>query len=126
MSSYTLEPARFDAIIVGAGVGGLYAIHRLRKLGLKVGAFEAGGGVGGTWYWNRYPAVAAMSKAWSTRIPSQISCSRNGIGPSAMARNLRSCVTSTTWLTGSTSGATSSSTPGSNRQPSRAGQTHGP
>ena len=39
----------------GAGVGGLYAIHRLRKLGLKVRAFEAGGGVGGTWFWNRYP-----------------------------------------------------------------------
>jgi cyclohexanone monooxygenase len=47
--------AQFDVIIVGAGVGGLYAIHRLRKLGLKVRAFEAGDGVGGTWYWNRYP-----------------------------------------------------------------------
>ena len=46
---------KFDAIIVGAGVGGLYAIHRLRKLGLKLRAFEAGDGVGGTWYWNRYP-----------------------------------------------------------------------
>src|SRR6202162_1583154 len=55
MSAHTLEPARFDAIIVVAGVGGLYAIHRLRKLGLKVRAFEAGNGVGGTWYWNRYP-----------------------------------------------------------------------
>ena len=49
------EATKLDAIIVGAGVGGLYAIHRLRKLGLKVRAFEAGGGVGGTWYWNRYP-----------------------------------------------------------------------
>jgi len=55
MSVRTSEPATFDAIVVGAGVGGLYAIHRLRKLGLKVRAFEAGGGVGGTWYWNRYP-----------------------------------------------------------------------
>ena len=55
MSSPSSEPARFDAIIVGAGVGGLYAIYRLRKLGLKVRAFEAAGGVGGTWYWNRYP-----------------------------------------------------------------------
>jgi cyclohexanone monooxygenase len=55
MSPRSLEPEKFDAIIVGAGVGGLYAIHRLRKLGLKVRAFEAGGGVGGTWYWNRYP-----------------------------------------------------------------------
>jgi cyclohexanone monooxygenase len=55
MSESASDIRRFDAIIVGAGVGGLYAIHRLRKLGLKVRAFEAGGGVGGTWYWNRYP-----------------------------------------------------------------------
>src|SRR6516162_8969551 len=53
MSARTSEPATFDAIVVGAGVGGLRAIHRLRKLDLKVRAFEAGGGVGGTWYWNR-------------------------------------------------------------------------
>jgi choline dehydrogenase-like flavoprotein len=46
MSAHTSEPARFDAIIVGAGVGGLYAIHRLRKLGLKVRAFEAGNAAG--------------------------------------------------------------------------------
>jgi cyclohexanone monooxygenase len=50
-----MSASRYDAVIVGAGVGGLYAIHRLRKLGLKVRAFEAGDGVGGTWYWNRYP-----------------------------------------------------------------------
>jgi phytoene dehydrogenase-like protein len=69
MSAYTSEPARLDAIIVGAGVGGLYAIHRLRKLGLKVRAFEAGGGVGGTWYWNRYPGcrcdVESMEYSYS-------------------------------------------------------------
>ena len=69
MSAYTSEPARFDAIIVGAGVGGLYAIHRLRKLGLKVHAFEAGSGVGGTWYWNRYPGcrcdVESMEYSYS-------------------------------------------------------------
>ena len=58
MSGRTAEPGKFDAIIVGAGVGGLYAIYRLRKLGLKVRAFEAGAGVGGTWYWNRYPGCA--------------------------------------------------------------------
>jgi len=55
MSERTSDMGTFDAIIVGAGVGGLYAIHRLRKLGLRVRAFEAGSGVGGTWYWNRYP-----------------------------------------------------------------------
>ena len=49
------NPRNIDAIIVGAGVGGLYALYRLRKLGLRVRAFEAGGEVGGTWFWNRYP-----------------------------------------------------------------------
>jgi len=44
-----------DVIIVGAGVGGLYAIHKLRQLGLKIRAYEKGDDVGGTWYWNRYP-----------------------------------------------------------------------
>jgi cyclohexanone monooxygenase len=46
-----------DAVVVGAGFAGLYALHRLRQLGLSVRAFEAGGGVGGTWYWNRYPGA---------------------------------------------------------------------
>src|SRR5689334_16032898 len=69
MSASTSEPAKFDVIVVGAGVGGLYAIHRLRRLGLKVRAFEAGGGVGGTWYWNRYPGcrcdVESMEYSYS-------------------------------------------------------------
>ncbi len=51
------ESGRFDVAIVGAGLGGLYAIHRLRGMGLTVRAFEAGGGIGGTWYWNRYPGA---------------------------------------------------------------------
>jgi cyclohexanone monooxygenase len=46
-----------DAVIVGAGFAGLYAIHRLRGLGLSVRCFERGDGVGGTWYWNRYPGA---------------------------------------------------------------------
>ncbi len=45
----------FDVVIVGAGFAGLYAVHRLRGLGLRVRAYERGGGVGGVWYWNRYP-----------------------------------------------------------------------
>ena len=65
----TETTTEFDAIIVGAGVGGLYAIHRLRQLGLKVRAYEAGGGVGGTWYWNRYPGcrcdVESMEYSYS-------------------------------------------------------------
>src|SRR5882762_8335530 len=45
----------FDAVIVGAGFSGLYMLHSLRELGLSARVLEQGGGVGGTWYWNRYP-----------------------------------------------------------------------
>ncbi len=48
---------QLDVAIVGGGLAGLYAIHRLRNLGLKVRAYEAGSGVGGTWFWNRYPGA---------------------------------------------------------------------
>jgi len=47
----------FHAVIVGAGFAGLYMLHRLRGLGLSARLFEAGDGVGGTWYWNRYPGA---------------------------------------------------------------------
>lgn len=46
-----------DVIVIGAGIGGLYAIHAMRQLGLSVQGYEAGSGVGGTWYWNRYPGA---------------------------------------------------------------------
>jgi cyclohexanone monooxygenase len=49
------SPDGLDVIIVGAGVSGVYAIHKLRELGLKARAYEKGSDVGGTWYWNRYP-----------------------------------------------------------------------
>ena len=48
---------RFDAIIIGAGISGMYQLIRLRELGLTVQVYEAGSGVGGTWYWNRYPGA---------------------------------------------------------------------
>lgn len=47
----------FDAIVVGAGFAGLYMLHRLRGLGISVRVLERGGGVGGTWFWNRYPGA---------------------------------------------------------------------
>jgi cyclohexanone monooxygenase len=50
-------PSQLDAVVVGGGLGGLYALYRLRKLGLSARAFEAGSGVGGTWFWNRYPGA---------------------------------------------------------------------
>ena len=55
----------YDAIIVGAGISGLYQLYRLRELGLRVVVLEAGTGVGGTWYWNRYPGARFDSESYS-------------------------------------------------------------
>ncbi|TAJ41704.1 MAG: NAD(P)/FAD-dependent oxidoreductase [Reyranella sp.] len=77
-----------DALVIGAGFAGLYQLLCLRdRLGLKVTALEAGGGVGGTWYWNRYPGARCDSEShvywytfsldlmreweWSERYPGQ-------------------------------------------------------
>lgn len=77
-----------DAVVIGAGFSGLYMLHRLRdRMGLAVRVFEAGGGVGGTWYWNRYPGARSDSDSyvycysfdeqlwqdweWSERYPEQ-------------------------------------------------------
>src|SRR5258708_12503915 len=78
----------FDAVVIGAGFSGLHMLKSLRdKLGLKVLVYEAGGTVGGTWYWNRYPGARCASDAyihcftcdkqlmqeweWSERYPEQ-------------------------------------------------------
>ena len=55
----------YDAIIIGAGMSGMYQLYRLRELGLKVKVLEAGTGVGGTWYWNRYPGARFDSESYS-------------------------------------------------------------
>jgi cyclohexanone monooxygenase len=77
-----------DAIVIGAGFSGLYMLHRLRnQMGLQARVFEAGSGVGGTWYWNRYPGARSDSDSyiygftfdqdlwqeweWSERYPEQ-------------------------------------------------------
>ena len=78
---------RVDAVVVGAGFGGLYMIHKLREIGLSTQCFEAGDGVGGTWYWNRYPGARCDVESidytyswseeltkewtWTERYPSQ-------------------------------------------------------
>ena len=59
------EAAKFDAIIIGAGVTGLYQLYRLRQLGLSVRVYEDGAGVGGTWYWNRYPGARFDSESYT-------------------------------------------------------------
>jgi cation diffusion facilitator CzcD-associated flavoprotein CzcO len=55
----------YDAIIIGAGMSGLYQLYRLRELGLRARVFEAGTNVGGTWYWNRYPGARFDSESYS-------------------------------------------------------------
>ncbi len=81
------DVTRLDAMVIGAGVAGLYQLHKLREMGLDVRGYEAGSGVGGTWYWNRYPGARFDSqvevyqywfseelyKAWvpSERFPAQ-------------------------------------------------------
>ncbi len=57
MPQSTSSPEQLDAVIVGAGFAGMYMLHRLRGLGFSARVFEAGDGVGGTWYWNRYPGA---------------------------------------------------------------------
>src|SRR6266850_7807671 len=59
------DVAQYDVIIIGAGVTGLYALYRLRERGLSVRVYEEGGGVGGTWYWNRYPGARFDSESYS-------------------------------------------------------------
>lgn len=54
----------YDAVIVGAGFSGLYQLHKLRdELGLKVRVLEKGAGIGGTWFWNRYPGARCDSES---------------------------------------------------------------
>ena len=54
-----------DAVVIGAGFAGLYAVYKLREMGLSHRGFERGDGVGGTWYWNRYPGARCDSESHS-------------------------------------------------------------
>jgi cyclohexanone monooxygenase len=82
------KTTRYDAVIIGAGFSGLYMLHKLRdEQGLSVRVIDAAGGVGGTWYWNRYPGARSDSESfvycysfskelreeweWSDRYPRQ-------------------------------------------------------
>ena len=73
MSAATMDQAKapaataldYDAIVIGAGMSGMYQLIRLRELGLRARVFEAGTGVGGTWYWNRYPGARFDSESYS-------------------------------------------------------------
>ena len=87
VSQSQLRSTEVDAVIVGAGFSGLYMLHRLRELGFTTRLIEAADGVGGTWYWNRYPGARCDSEShyycysfsdevrkewkWSCRYPAQ-------------------------------------------------------
>ena len=79
----------FDAIVIGAGVSGLYQLYRLRELGLKVRVFEAGTGVGGTWYWNRYPGARFDSESWTYGYSFSQELLTNGTGKNTSPRSRR-------------------------------------
>ena len=103
--------ADFGAVVIGAGFSGMYMLYRLREeLGISARVYEAGDGVGGTWYWNRYPVRAATPKATSTATPSRRSCFRSGTGAANTRSSQRSSRTSTTSRIASTCAATFSST----------------
>jgi len=57
------DEADFDAVVVGAGFSGMYMLHRLREMGLSVRVYDKAEGVGGTWYWNRYPGARCDSES---------------------------------------------------------------
>jgi len=63
------ESRKVDAVVVGAGIAGLYQLYKLRERGMSTRVFETGDGVGGTWYWNRYPGarcdVESLSYSYS-------------------------------------------------------------
>ncbi|PGH10923.1 hypothetical protein AJ79_05168 [Helicocarpus griseus UAMH5409] len=55
----------YDVLIIGAGLSGMYSLYQMRKLGMRVKVLEAGGDIGGTWYWNRYPGARFDSESYS-------------------------------------------------------------
>lgn len=87
MAQQTKETEQTDVVVVGAGFAGIYMTYKARELGLSIVALERGGGVGGTWYWNRYPGlrcdvesvdysysfspVLQQEWTWTEKFPSQ-------------------------------------------------------
>ena len=59
------EPLDVDVLVVGAGITGIYQLYRAREAGFTVQLLEAGDGVGGTWYWNRYPGARFDSESYT-------------------------------------------------------------
>src|SRR3982074_976984 len=63
--TFSSAPEPVDVLVVGAGITGIYQLHRAREAGFSATLVEAGGGVGGTWYWNRYPGARFDSESYT-------------------------------------------------------------
>ena len=77
----------YDVVIVGAGISGLYQLYRLRESGFRVAILERGTGVGGTWYWNRYPGARFDSESYSYAYSFSDELLQDGIGRSILLPN---------------------------------------
>ena len=88
-------------------------LHRLRGLGLSAIVFDVAGGVGGTWYWNRYPGARCDVESMQYSYSSPTNCSRNGNGANCSPASRRFCATPIMSPTGSTCAATCGSKPAS-------------
>ena len=115
VNSLPAENSVWDAVVVGAGISGLYLLHRLRQMGFSCQVIEAGADLGGTWYWNRYPGARCDTYSleysysfcpqleqewqWSERYPSQEEIWRY-LNHVAHRFDLRSSICFNTRLTG--------------------------
>lgn len=122
--SETVRP--LDVVIVGAGLGGLYALHKLRGLGMTVRVFEAGSGIGGTWFWNRYPGARCDIESMEYSYSFSDELQQEWKWPERYGTSPRSCATSSMSPTASTCAAISSSTPASPKRASIRTPTCGP
>ena len=79
----TASPSKYDAIVVGAGFAGIYQLYSLRRIGMKARLLEAGDGIGGTWFWNRYPGARCdvetmqYSFGWDEELQQEWKCHRH-------------------------------------------------
>lgn len=78
MSSQTIKEV--DAVVLGAGFAGLYMLHQLRSKGFSTIVYEAGDGVGGVWYWNRYPGARCDIESIYYNYTFQKNYMKNGLG----------------------------------------------
>ena len=105
---HTAPTTEFDAVVVGAGFGGIYMLHKLRnELGLDAVGIDKAGGVGGTWYWNKYPGALSDSESFVYQYSFDRDLYAGHRGPRSTCGNPRSSSTSTASSTAMTCASTS-------------------